>query len=883
MRRFLSPGIWAAIICLCQSCFNPSELEICNLRCEMLEEPLAIDNTRPHFSWELRSDADGTAPSAYQVIVASLPGKLNEAEADLWNSGKVESNALVGIVYEGKPLKPRTLAYWKVRVWNQEGEASDWSVMNRFGIGILEAKDWDESAQFIGMEQPEGNVQFAPLLRQKFEYDPEKERMLLHVNSLGYHEAYVNGRPVSDAVLTPAVSQMDKRSQIVTYDVTSLMVKGRNELVLWIGRGWYQDFWGVKGGPYVRAQLDAVTPEGTRTVLTTNGNWKTAESGRHTFGSWRPHQMGGELVDERATVANLKPKTLDALEWKPAKVADIPAHKATPQMCELNRVQAELHPVEVKRGADSCFIYDMGQHFVGTTDIIMPIVDDGKQIEIYYDDIKQKKDEFRDGMYTDLYIGDGKETGLFCSKFNYKGYRYIKIKGLPEALPLEHITGYIVTTDYSGRAKFACSDKDMNQIFEMIENTLEALTFGGYMVDCPQIERLGYGGDGNASTPTAQTFFNLAPLYMNWMQAWADAQRPDGDMPHTAPNPYSAGGGPYWCGFIITASWQTYVNYGDARLLERYYPQMQKWLGFVEQHKKEGLLKQWAFTDYRNWYLGDWATPEGIDMTDTLSVDVVNNCFLADCYATMFKIARVLGKKADAIAYDKQYKELADLVHATFFDAEKKSYSTGTQIDLAYPMLVGATPEEELPAVTKTLMEETAGRFKGHLSAGLVGVPIVTQWAIENGQADFMYQMLKKREYPGYLYMIDNGATLTWEHWNGARSHIHNCYNGIGRWFIQGLVGLMPDEAEPGYKHFYVYPQLVDGITWAEAEKDTPQGPIRVRWEYEEGNLTLNVFVPVGSTASLGLPVGSDNIHISPKVPGLTLGSGEYEISCTIE
>ncbi len=883
MRKTLSLSILAAVICLCHSCFNPSELEICNLRCEMLEEPLAIDNTRPHFSWELLSDADGTAPSAYQVIVASLPGKLNEEEADLWNSGRVESDAQVGIVYEGKPLKPRTLAYWKVRVWNQEGKASDWSAMQHFGIGILEDKDWDESARFIGMEQPGGNEQLAPLLRKKFEYDPEKERMLLHVNSLGYHEAYVNGRPVSDAILTPAVSQMDKRSLIVTYDVTSLLKKGQNDLVLWIGRGWYGDFWGVKGGPYVRAQLDAVTPEQTRAVVTTNKSWKVAPSGRSTFGSWMPHQMGGEVVDERASVANLKPKTLDALEWKDAKVADIPAHKATPQMCELNRSKGELHPIEVKKEADSCYVYDMGQHFVGTTDIMMPLVDNGKQIEIHYDDVRQKKGEFRAGLYTDRYIGDGKEAGLFSSKFNYKGYRYLMIKGLPEALPLEHITGYIVTTDYSGRAKFACSDKDMNQIFDMVENTLEALTFGGYMVDCPQIERLGYGGDGNASTPTAQTLFNLAPLYMNWMQAWADAQRPNGDMPHTAPNPYSAGGGPYWCGFIVTASWQTYVNYGDARLLERYYPQMQKWFGFVENHRQGAILKQWPFTEYRNWYLGDWATPTGIDMTDTLSVNVVNNCFLSDCYATMGKIARVLGKKEDAAAYTKQHEELNALIHSTFFDAEKQSYSTGTQIDLAYPMLVKATPEEAVPAVTKTLMQETEGRFKGHLSAGLVGVPIVTQWAIENGHADFMYRMLKKREYPGYLYMIDNGATLTWEHWNGERSHIHNCYNGIGRWFIQALAGLTPDESQPGYKHFFVHPQLVEGITWAEAEKDTPYGPVRVRWEREGSTLTLDVSVPVGSTATIALPAGAENINISPEVEGLTLGSGSYEIVCTFK
>ena len=152
------------------------------------------------------------------------------------------------------------------------------------------------------------------------------------------------------------------------------------------------------------------------------------------------------------------------------------------------------------------------------------------------------------------------------------------------------------------------------------------------MVDCPQIERLGYGGDGNASTPTVQTMFNLVPLYTNWMQAWVDCMRTNGSMPHTAPNPYAAGGGPFWCGFMIAGSWQTYVNYGDARLLERYYPFMQQWLEYVKEYTVDGLLKTWPNTDYRNWYLGDWATPEGIDQTDPRSVDLVNYCFVAVCY-----------------------------------------------------------------------------------------------------------------------------------------------------------------------------------------------------------------------------------------------------------
>lgn len=89
--------------------------------------------------------------------------------------------------------------------------------------------------------QEDKDSESAPLLRRRIDYHPSDDgRVLLQVNSLGYHEAFVNGTAVSDAVLTPAVSQFGKRSLIVTYDVTDLMRAGENDLVLWLGKGWYQ-------------------------------------------------------------------------------------------------------------------------------------------------------------------------------------------------------------------------------------------------------------------------------------------------------------------------------------------------------------------------------------------------------------------------------------------------------------------------------------------------------------------------------------------------------------------------------------------------------------------------------------------------------------------
>ena len=826
------------------ACQDSTRLSVTHLRCEMLEEPLAIDNTSPHFSWRMESKQQGATPGAYQILVASTIDKLNEAEADLWNTGKVADASSVGIVYQGKPLSSRSLAYWKVRVWNQNDEASDWSEPNRFGIGLLSDKDWSAGARFIGIAQTDEKTQIAPQLKKSFQYEPGEETLLLHVNSLGYHEAYINGQPVSDAVLTPAVSQFGKRSQIVTYDVTPLLKKGENEVMLWTGIGWYRAFTPNAEGPYVRVQLDAVSGQGAKTLLITDDSWQASASGRNTFGTWRARQMGGEIVDTRVTPA-----------WDSVVVADIPAHAATPQMCELNKKVNSFHPVAVKQDKDGNYIYDMGTNFVGFTEVKMPVVADGQQVELHYDDyFLTDSVGFREGLYTDYYIGNGKEGGSFSSKFNYKGYRYLKLKGLNEALPLENITASRVRTDYESRASFACSDEDMNAIYNMIHGTLEALSLGGYIVDCPQIERLGYGGDGNASLVTAQTFFNLAPLFMNWIQAWHDCQREDGGMPHTAPNPYRAGGGPYWCGFIIPASWQTWVNYGDKRLMERYYPVMQKWLGYAESYHQDGLLKEWPSPEYRWWYLGDWVPPMGVNPRDPQSIDIVNNCFLSDCYHIMTKIAKVLGKDADIPGYRQKQEALNARIHETFFDTQKNSYASGSQIDLMYPMLVGVTPQANKEAVKETLFQETAGRFNGHIGVGLVGVSVLTQWATQNQEPEFLYGMLKKRTYPGYLYMIDNGATLTWEEWHGKRSQLHNCYNGIGSWFIQALAGIMPDEAVPGYRHFFVRPQLVEGIDWVKASKDTPYGLIEVSWKRTGDDFTMEVVVPVGTTASVTLP-----------------------------
>jgi len=885
LRSFLLSQVVIAL--LFTGCTVPkSGITVNDLSCENLYEPLGIGTTTPRFSWKIKSGRNGTSQKAYQILVAGNNNLLDEINADLWNSGKVLSSASVLVPYHGKGLTSRSVCCWKVRVWDENDQMSEWSFATRFSIGLSDKSDWE--AQYIGFPVKAVNS-VCPQLRRTFNIQYKGDKIFLYINSLGYHEVYLNGEKVGDKVLTPAVSQFDKRSLVITYDISSLINQGRNDIVIWIGQGWYSK--GLPGvandGPLVKAQMEQYKNGRWNTIICTDSLWMGRNSGYYNTGTWRPGRFGGELVDGSLILPDMHGTSLDKTSWSPVFIADSPRFEVTPQMTESNSIRDVFKPEIIKLVGDSIWLIDMGETLTGWFEIHFPALHHGQEIIMEYSDHLDKSGNVVNQGQEDRYIATGEKGELFCNKFNYHGFRYIKISKMNLAPGLDDISAYLIHTNYKLASSFECSDPDLNNIHNMIFYTLRCLSLGGYLVDCPQIERLGYGGDGNASTATAQTMFDLAPLYTNWLQAWADCIRDDGGMPHTAPNPYPAGGGPYWCGFIITATWKTYQNYGDISVLEKYYPAMQQWLGYVEKHSPSGLLRPWPETEYRTWYLGDWASPEGTDQTNESSVTLVNNCFVTICYETMQKIAGVLGRDADIEKYAKKKEQVRELVHHELFNYTKNSYGSGSQIDLTYPLLAGVVPDSLIHEVKSNLYNEIEDNHNGHIACGLVGIPVFTEWAVKNHEAGLMYSILKKKGYPGYLYMLDNGGSTTWEHWNGERSRIHNCYNGIGSWFYQALGGIQPDENFPGYQHFLIEPQIPKGITWANTSKETPYGTVSVKWKLEEGVFKMDIKIPVGSTARVTIPKGVNNYKLNGKsykneVSFMEVESGENKFSCNL-
>ncbi len=852
IKHFFALAIFLSVIM--QSCTDKrSEARVYDLTCENLVNPDGLGTSEPCLSWKISSDRNGASQKAYQVLVASDTSLLNEKEADLWNSGKIMNSDQILVKYAGKQLGSRSSCVWKVRIWDDKNKISEWSPVSEFSIGLLNESDW--TAEYIILEN-KNEKSSSPQFHKSFEISEPPSRILIYVNSLGYHEVYLNGNKVGNQVLAPAVAQFNKRSQVIAYDVTSGIKSGKNDLVIWAGRGWYAP--GLPGvvtdGPVVRAQMDMQINGKWNTIIKTDTSWKARHSGYYTLGTWKPGEFGGEIVDASLLLPDLTGESIRKTEWQSATAVNIPGHKATAQLTEGNVITDTLKAVSVIEAGKNKWMADIGTTLTGLTEIRFNNLKKGQKIEMLFCDHLNKEGKPVDQGQKDYYIASGIRGETFRNRFNYHGFRYIFINNLDTEPAKEDISAFPVRTGYRLASSFECSDPDMNIIHNMIFYTLQNLSLGGYLVDCPQIERLGYGGDGNASTETAQTMFDLAPLYRNWLQAWGDCLREDGGMPHTAPNPYPAGGGPYWCGFIITASWRTYMNYGDKRILEKYYPAMQKWISYADKYSPSGLLEGWPETDYRAWYLGDWASPEGTDHTDKRSVKLVNNCFMAVCFETMEKIATALGKSNEAENYAARKLKIAEQINNELFDKDSKTYGSGIQVDLTYPLLAGIVPDDLKEPVTEKLREVILNEHNGHIATGLVGIPVFTEWCTMNGEADLMYSMLKKRDYPGYLYMIDNGATTTWEHWNGARSRIHNCYNGIGSWFYQSVGGIRKDETEPGYRHFIIDPDIPEGITWASTKKELPYGTVSVDWKIEGDYMNLDIELPVGCTANFVLP-----------------------------
>jgi alpha-L-rhamnosidase len=868
-----------------------------DLRCESLRDPLGIDSVRPRLSWRIEPGnpySRNVRQSAYRILVAGSAADLQADRGDLWDSGRVESDRTTFVEYEGKPLASRTECYWKVMVWNQDGQASPWSEPGKWSMGLLAPTDW--KASWIGLSPKPDRPKNDPWFRKTFSLEAKPQRATAYVASLGYHELYVNGQKVDDRVLAPSICDLSRRARYVTHDIAKFLHEGTNAVALWCAPGW-ADFaeFKVADKPLITSQIEIQLADGSSVEVLTDATWKTHPSPLSPIGNWHFQDFGGESFDASTDMPKWNSAELDDSAWQPAAVFS-PKVELSAEMVEPNRRLETLEPASIESKGPNVFRVDMGKNFTGWFEIRLK----GKPGQLVTLQFAERPEQTETYAQRSECILDKSGKGVFCHRFNYAAFRWATIEGIEQSPRKEDVRGYLVSTDLARTGRFECSDAYLNRLYETTMWTFRSLSLGGYTVDCPHRERLGYGGDGHATMETAMMNFGCDAFYAKWLGDWRDVQRPDGDLPYTAPT-CGGGGGPAWGGICITLPWQTYLHYGDRRVLVENYPMMRRWIAFLQSKSKNHLLEKWGGI----WdFLGDWVPPgkgqnpgERVDERSTL---FFNNCYYRDNVATIAKIAELLGKTDEAAAYRQEADEIARAAQREFFNPQDDSYVNGDQLYEAMPLLMGVTPEQLQPAVMKRLEREILINKKGYIDTGIHGTAFLLKLLTERDRNDLIYAMADKRDYPGWGYMFEHGATTLWEQWDGQNSLLHSSFISIGAWFHEGIAGIQLDPAQPGYKHFTIRPGLGGDLTWAKAEYDTPHGTIRSEWRISAGKLSLNVEVPPNTTATIFVPTSDASsitesgkpIETSAKAPTNTesegfaifeVGSGRYRFSSAWE
>src|ERR1700733_10478343 len=113
-----------------------STTSVTDLRCETATTPLGTDVAAPRLSWRMSTDRRGARQTSYRVTVGRAEGA-----ADLWDTGKIESDQSIHVVYGGTPLQSRERAYWQVTVRDEVGHDAT-SEISWWETGLMSAEDW---------------------------------------------------------------------------------------------------------------------------------------------------------------------------------------------------------------------------------------------------------------------------------------------------------------------------------------------------------------------------------------------------------------------------------------------------------------------------------------------------------------------------------------------------------------------------------------------------------------------------------------------------------------------------------------------------------------------------------------------------------------------
>lgn len=726
----------------------------------------------------------------------------------------------------------------------------------------------------------------APVFKKTFIIEKEAEKADMLICGLGLFELKINGRLPDDTVLNPAHTQYNKTVLYRNFDVSELLVSGKNEITVELGHSffnettpvwdWHKASW--RSSPKLIADLNISYENGESESIFTDEGWEYTLDGQITKNSI----YYGEAHDFRKK----------EIKWEKAVLVEAPEGELKPQNIPPIRRIGEFKPEKIERFSDGTYLITAPEMITGWAEFSLCIPENTEIKVVYSENLKadgyiQKigKYEGHDGPWwpdeyiqQDCFIGNG-EPCRFEPKFSYKGFRYIQVENCPVEITSDNITIYRVANDMEVISDFECSNESLNKLHEIMQRTLFN-NFQGKPTDTPVWEKNGWLGDFSCGLTSIMFNFQMSEYLKNFVGIMNDCFEAYGNVPVMVPAAeWGIDNSPVW-NTVYVFSCEALLDYCNEKdYVKSIYPNLKKFaLNDIEVLKNQGWV--WGHRG-----LADWLSPMGeadgeIDPGSSEGCEICGTAFIYKMLTSIIRIAEIIGETEDISVYKAACKNIYKAFNDKFYNSEKQIYETTfwdqkglrtkyRQTSNLLPLAFGMVPEENIKSVLENLVNDIINKDY-HFDTGCTGVKFVLPVLYDNGYSDVAYKVLTQKTYPSWCFWLENGADTAWESWETTtRSQDHYFLGSYDEVFFTHFAGIKNVEA--GYKHFTIEPQLDCGLEHLRVSVKTPLGELKCFWQKCENNkYIIKITVPEGAQAEVRL--NSDKLKTEKLCDG-----GEYE------
>ena len=734
--------------------------------------------------------------------------------------------------------------------WKVSGEEKDnWNTVDFNDADWKNAKALarvgEQSTQWGVPGDEDGFILTPPAYFTKnLKIDKPVKRAMVYASARGIFELNLNGNKIGDEFFRPGWSDFRFRLQYNTYDITSLLKSGENTVTAIVADGWYSGYigWGKKRNFYegedaLRAQFNVEYTDGTTAVFGTDSTWQVLKE----TSIREADMLHGETYDARqeAKQAVDKNAAISAVQQQPG---------VTFEAYPGNNVVAveEIKPIRISEPKPGVFIYDLGQNMVGFVRLKVqgPA---GTAVRLRFNEMLQDDGtlyltNLRTARATDTYILKGEGVEIWQPKFTFHGFRYIEVTGYPGHPDLDSVTGVVLHTKLPNAGTFECSDSMVNQLVHNIEWGMR----GNYLelpTDCPQRdERMGWMGDAQVFVRTGTYFKDTSAFFTKWLQDVMDTQHENGAFTDVSPDVTGGGGTAAWADAGVVCPYTMYLVYGDTRILEKHYANMQRYIEYLKTHSKDLIRPKEGY--------GDW-----LSLNANTPQDLLGTAYFAYSTRLMSKIATAINKPQDAEMYEKLYTDIRTAFIKRFMRGD--TLEGNTQTDYVLAIKNDLIPPERWSGAVANLVRDLMVRDY-HFSTGFAGLSDLLPMLTKVNRLDLAYKLLLNDTFPSWGFEIKNGATTIWERWDGwtpefgfqdpgMNSFNHYAFGAVGEWIYSTVGGI--DTLEPGYKKIQIYPRPGGDLRYAKASYNSIRGWITSEWSDKDDAFRLTVRIPANTTA----------------------------------